>query len=287
MPALTVRAAVDRFALVGHPLTEEHLNRPWVWRAHDEEGVRFAFFITYHELRQLAARLAAARSERGPALTVAQRALGQHHLAFCDLEAILLGLDEAAFAQPPAPDEWPVRETLRHIVGAEAAFFARIQYALERVRTGDGRPIEMPDELLPRYHGLDEATRARLKTAPQSESWAWYAGLHERVLQTLSGCRDDELQAPSQWWEGYEVPAEFRLHRFDAHLRQHAVQIEKTLRALGRGPGEARMLLRHIYAALAEVEAACFGAWDFGQAEREAAAQEIAARADDIAKVVR
>jgi hypothetical protein len=282
MPSLTLATTVERFSLVTHGLTEAQLELPWAWRAHDEEGVRFAFFITYHELRHLATHLAAGN----PALTIAQRALAQHHRAFRDLQAVLLGVSDLIAVQPPAPEEWSVHTALCHILGAEAGFFARIQYAVERQRASDNRPLEMPDELLPQYNGLDDDTRARHKAAPLSEVWAWYAALHERVLNQLADIRDDEVQAPSQWWEGYEVPAEFRLHRFDAHLRQHTIQIEKTLAAIDFAPSEAHRLLRHIYDALAEAEGALLGAPDFAEAERAAAAQTIVARSDDIANVL-
>lgn len=286
MPALSLLAAADKFASVTHALTEPQLESPWAWLAHAEEGVRFAFFITYHELRRLAARLASDRASRGPAVTLAQRALAQHHLAFRDLQAVLLGVTNALFDQPPAPEEWPVRTTLRHIIGAEAGFLARIKYAVERVRTGDSRPLEMPDDLLPRYTGLDTTVRERLKSAPLPDLWAWFSALHDRALHELADIENVELDAPSLWWEEYDVPVEFRLHRFDAHLRQHTIQIEKTLAAINGAPTEARRLLRHIYSSLAEVEGVIVGAWDFGQAQRDDAAQAIAARADDIANVI-
>jgi hypothetical protein len=78
----------------------------------------------------------------------------------------------------------------------------------------------------------------------------------------------------------------FRLHRFDSHLRQHTVQVEKTLVALGRGPSEARRLLRLIHAALAEVEGATIGAPDAGAAVCAYTATAISARADDIARLL-
>ena len=78
----------------------------------------------------------------------------------------------------------------------------------------------------------------------------------------------------------------FRLHRFDSHLRQHVVQIEKTLESIGRSPNEAQRLLRLIYAALAEVEGATIGDWEVGAALRHEAAEEIAARAGEIADIL-
>ena len=56
------------------------------------------------------------------------------------------------------------------------------------------------------------------------------------------------------------MPIEFRLHRFDAHLRQHTIQVEKTLLAVLGFPSEAKQLVRIVCAALADVEGILIGA---------------------------
>ena len=88
------------------------------------------------------------------------------------------------------------------------------------------------------------------------------------------------------YWEGYDMSLRFRLHRFDSHLRQHTVQIEKTLEGIGRPPTEAKRLLRLIYAALAEAEGATIGAWDAEAALWQEAAETVAARAKEIAGIL-
>ncbi len=50
------------------------------------------------------------------------------------------------------------------------------------------------------------------------------------------------------------MPLRFRLHRFEEHLRQHTIQLDKTLVAIDRVPTEAQRLVRNIYNALADVE---------------------------------
>jgi hypothetical protein len=50
------------------------------------------------------------------------------------------------------------------------------------------------------------------------------------------------------------MPLRFRLHRFEEHLRQHTIQLDKTLVGIGRSPTEAHRLIRNIYYALADVE---------------------------------
>jgi hypothetical protein len=115
---------------------------------------------------------------------------------------------------------------------------------------------------------------------------AYYDNLHKRVLRELTGIRGLELEAPSLWWEELPITVEFRLHRLDSHLRQHTIQIEKSLDALGRTPTEAKRLLRLIYAALSDVDATMIGAWGFGKEKRLEVAAQISQRADEIHQIV-
>lgn len=271
--------AVERFALATQGLSVAELERPWGWRMYDEEGVRFAFFRTYEELRELATTLAA---ERSPAITVAQRALGQYHLAYRDLQAVLVGVDDDAIDRAPAEGEWPVRRALRHIISADLGFYTVVAYTLELHHSG-AEPVEMTREVWDRITGEDEEAFEAQMSAPLATMRAYHNALHERVLGEFAGLTDQELQAPSLFWEKAPFPLRFRLHRFDSHMRQHTVQIEKILAAIGHQPSEARRLLRLIYQALAEAEAATIGAWDFGAEQRQSVAAAITARADEIA----
>ena len=80
------------------------------------------------------------------------------------------------------------------------------------------------------------------------------------------------------------MPVEFRLHRFDSHLRQHTIQIEKILESLGRKPSETLRLLRLIYAAFAQVEGALLGANEIGIAEQDQMAATLHTRCRDLLK---
>jgi hypothetical protein len=82
------------------------------------------------------------------------------------------------------------------------------------------------------------------------------------------------------------MTVEFRLHRLDSHLRQRTVQIELLLEGLGQTPGEAKRLLRLVYAALAEVEAVIIGDWTLGKGEQQELAAEIRLRVEEIGEIV-
>jgi len=75
---------------------------------------------------------------------------------------------------------------------------------------------------------------------------------------------------------------EFRLHRLDAHLRQHTVQIEITLEVLGQAPSEAQRLVSLIYGALADVDRVIIGEWGVGKESRRELAGKILVRAAEI-----
>src|SRR6266508_5022013 len=91
MQQTALAQAVFAFAQATHGLGDADLERDYTWRYHDE-GLRFALIGTYHELRDLAATTAAERAAYGHPITIAQRVLAQYHLAYRDLQAILLGV---------------------------------------------------------------------------------------------------------------------------------------------------------------------------------------------------
>src|SRR5687767_8307636 len=95
--------AVDQWVHTTQGFSDAALDTAWVWRAHDEEGVRFAFFRVYEELRTLAANLA---SQRATPSSAAHRAMVQYHMAWRDLQAVLIGVSEGVMDQEPAEGEW-------------------------------------------------------------------------------------------------------------------------------------------------------------------------------------
>lgn len=57
----TLRLAIQDFAHLFVDLPDEELEQAWTWKDRDTEGIRFAFFVTLQELRQLAMTLATLR----------------------------------------------------------------------------------------------------------------------------------------------------------------------------------------------------------------------------------
>ena len=90
---ITLTQAIEDFAKRTRNISDKDLDRPWAWQSYDEEGIRFAFFRTYEELRELAGKLNSERTARGKPPSEAQLILAQYHQAFWDLQGALLAIE--------------------------------------------------------------------------------------------------------------------------------------------------------------------------------------------------
>jgi uncharacterized damage-inducible protein DinB len=244
----TVTQAVEELVRATVKLSDEDMGREWKWREYDEEGLRFALLMTHHELRDLAVRLAA---RQGPT-TQAQRILAQYHQTYRDLSGVLAGVSGEDLDRAPAEGEWPLRETLDHMLGAEYGFLGVNRLAIERHRAGNAaEPSEAEfKEFRKAYVQPKDAVAGPIESIRNA-----FFEIHRRVLRELGDVTDEELEKRATFWEDEPMPIRFRLHRFEEHLRQHIIQLDKTLAAI-RPPTEAHRLVRNIYNALADVETA-------------------------------
>jgi hypothetical protein len=243
-------SAVENFAAFMLPLSEKDLERKWEWKDHDEEGIRFAFFVTIQELRDLAVGLAASRKP----LTQTQHILGQYHAQYMDLHAALFGLSAEDAGHVPVVGEWPVQHVYAHILDADINFSAVVRYALEGHRAGTWKPEKIPDKEEARLTGMSEEQYHTLTHGSLEGMLTYYRELHPGLIEEFSTITDKELDLPSIFWEKTIFPIRHRLLRYEAHIVQHTVQIDKTLVAIGETPGESKRLIRYLYAALAEVD---------------------------------
>lgn len=244
---MTPTEAVERLVKTSVHLTDADLDKKYVWEKYDDDGLRFALLTAHHQLRETAATVAADRLGAGKPFTEAQRILAQVHEAYRDLTGALAGTSEAEMDAPPPEAQWTVREVLAHMLGAEKGFLAAIAVALDCVRAG--RPSE-PDEAAWTAKRQPPEDPAGSRADAQNALFR----SHVAILRTLDGVADTELATPSWFWEDKGYSIRFRMHRFEEHMRQHTIQVDKTLFALGHPPTEAERLVRNIYTALAGVE---------------------------------
>jgi len=248
---VTVTKAVERLVKASVHLSDADLDRTYAWEEYDEDGLRFALLAAHLQLRETTATVAAARLGAGKPFTEAQRILAQVHDAYRDLTGALAGTSEAEIDAKPPPEQqreqWTLREILTHVLQTEKAFLAAIEVALDRARAG--RPNE-PDE------AAFKAKRQPAEDPSGSRADALNALFrsHVAILRGLDGVSDTELVTPSWFWEDKGYSIRFRMHRFEEHLRQHTIQVDKTLVALGHPPTEAERLVRNLYVALAGLE---------------------------------
>ena len=278
--------AVEDFSSLVFPLSEKELELEWKWKDHDKEGIRFAFFVTLQELRQLAVTLSTPSSSLRAAPTPAQHILSQYHAAYMDLQAALLGVSDAEAEQIPAEGEWQARKVYAHVLGAEFGFTAAIRYALELHRAGKWTIDPIPESEYPRLYAISDEEYGELMEGPLSGMLAHHRNFHEQILEEFSSIQAHELDLPSTFWEETRFPIRHRLHRYEAHFAQHTVQIDKTLAAIGQGPNESKRLLRKIHAALAETEGVLIGAEKTDEAAILETASSIAERTKEIESIL-
>lgn len=283
--SLAVQALIDPFA----PLPDSMMDREWAFKDYDGDGLRFALLQTGLELRELAVQSRQARAAAGNPPTGAQHILAQHQVAYRDVYGAWCGLSEADFDRAPAENEWAVRRTMRHIMRTALFFLTVTRYAVERHRTGDGRPENLSDD---QWSALVEPVAVQFGVGPSQDSGgtfsevkAHFDALQNEITSSLAMIQDAELEWPSWWWESYPQPIRFRLLRFEAHLRQHTIQIEKIRSALDYTPSESHRLIRQVYNALGEAEGAQIGSSGASDAER-ALITQIEARTREIAHLI-
>jgi DinB superfamily len=225
-------AALRGFAV----LDDEALARPWSWRDKPMD-VRFALYRTLEDAQEVHAQVSATvQSESRRILALAQRAFG-------DLRALLIGLPTDLLDRAPGAAEWPLRETLRHILLIERRYAVQTRYAVERK---DDEPIRIPDDRQPTATPADvageiDAILARIGEArAETNRWLGNVSAPAMIRPTI--------------WVGHDIDVRFRLHRFAAHIVEHTIQCEKTLAALGWRPTEGRRIARHVAAAIGELE---------------------------------
>jgi hypothetical protein len=276
--------AVRKFTLFSHSIPDRDLEAPWSWGDY-EEGIRFAFFRTYEQLREMAARLATQRARDIGGPSEAQQILAQFNAAYWDLEGALVGVNNDMAQTQPAPGEWTVFETVGHIIDADLGFLAVNQYGLAQVRAGKKQPEEINEDEFKKLKS-SQPLQPVLEQQSLVSLMGFYQHQKQRIFDAFSDVTDAELDARIWFWENEPMPLRFRLHRFDSHLRQHTIQVQKTLVSLRSEKTEVHRLLGVIYAALAELEGNLIGAGNLGAASLASLAKTIEQRADEIVNIL-
>ncbi|HWQ46204.1 MAG TPA: DinB family protein [Longilinea sp.] len=248
----TIRRTLDTFTSRMYKVTDQQLDIPWAWNEYKGEGIRFAYFRIYEELRSAAARVSRSQS-------MVERILAQNNLAYWDLRATLLGLPDDLLDKTPAPNEWSPRQIIKHVAEVEWGFFGCLRFFLEKPEEFRRIPKEFFDDHYANYGNF----RTDSFSGSLSSMLDFFEIVHYQVLTDLETMPEVYLADRCYYWEEEPQSIEFRLHRFHSHLRQHTIQMAKTLPVIGYQPNESCRLLGMIDQAYAELEGKYIGCPQF------------------------
>ena len=280
LPVAIRGARADLAAIVADILAipEAALEREWAWIGGGEADVRNGIYRLHEILER--AEVDASRLLRAgaPNRGLAADLIAPAGVVRWDLHGLLAPLSDAEIDADPGGGEWTIRQTLGHIVSGQRAYgwatawWQEQGFALDDpdlpATLPDGFWADLPDEHGGEIVGTLDDIRARLD-AILDLSAARLAGIPEERLGF--GAR----------WQGFAVPISFRLGRWSSHIREHAIQIEKTLAMLGRVPTEPERLVRLTLAAYGRAEAVVLG-----QSEADDAAKIVRAAAAEARAVI-
>lgn len=233
-------------------IDDSELEQPWPWRDIVTD-VRYCFYRQYEALElaraEIAPGLVAPLASQPPARPLA----GAATAARWELHGLLIGLRDELLDADPGGGEWTVRQTLAHIVGGQRAYgWFTAWWLAQRDRHPDEFPAQVPDELselLP-----DESTEAEGSMVEIRRRFDDIVDLSCATLGVLSA---DEMAAKARW-AGQAVTVGFRVGRWASHIREHTIQVDKTLAMLGHQPTEVARLVRLIAAAYGRLEESLF-----------------------------
>jgi DinB family protein len=254
-------ARTDLSAIVADILAipESALERGWEWIGGGEGDVRYGIYRLHELFERAEVEAARQRRSSGAGGGMAAAIIGPATAARWDLHGLLSSLTEVDLDADPGGGEWSIRLTLGHTVNSQRAYGWSTAWWQERgfalgdpdlpPRVSEELFEALPDEETAEAAGSLDDIRARLDE------------ILDLSAERMAGTPDDRLGYGARW-SGFAVPVSFRLGRWSSHIREHTIQIEKTLVMLGRTPTEPERLARLTLAAYGRAEAVVFGQLD-------------------------
>jgi hypothetical protein len=280
LPKAVARARADvlEAAAILLGIQEPDLVKPWPWKGDSHAEVRYGAYRAAEalELAEIEARTLMAAGDSSE--TDTGRRIGPATAARWDLHGLLLPLEEGDVDADPGGGEWPIRTVLGHAIASQYGYaMGSAWWDAQGYRLDDATlPAHIPDGIIewleddgPQSLGSLAGVRGRLDS---------YLDL---TAERLAGM-PDERSARAARWSGFAVPIAFRFGRMASHLREHTIQVEKTLVMLGRERPEPARLVRNVLAAYGRAESTAFG-----RRNTDAAAQRIAQGAAEALESLR
>ena len=274
---LTIRAAIDAAARRLLSVQDDRLEVPWPWPGSSSAvDVRYSFFRLFERMELARGSVVASLAAHGVGPAPGARLGAASTVARWSLHGLLLPLGDAGLDRDPGNAEWPIRETMGHVINFQR-FYSRFtawwltQAPTPAAAVPDALGNDVPERLVEAAGSMDDV-RAKLDA------------LVDLSMAYLGGLDEAQLAVPARW-SGGEVTVGFRIGRWASHLREHTIQVEKTLVMLDRPIPEVERLLRMVFEAYGRLEETVFGL-DAEDVARSGAGSVLAATADDVERLV-
>lgn len=231
-------------------LSDEQLEGDFWWRRGGEQDD----FSRRHGLYMLSELLLAEADHLTPMESAAAALAGHVVEAAWDLHVLLLPLDAGVVGREPKPGEWSIAQALDHALGSQEFWNILFELWLEQARRGEALAFRHAgEEIKARRSGGDELIVEPAALIAELERLVGAAGQHLVEAEALGILQEPEVgfnRGP------IPVPLAYYPRRWAAHLREHTIQVEKSLGWLGREPTEQQRIARATAAAIGELEAA-------------------------------
>lgn len=219
-------------------ITDDSLERPWHWGS-GELDVRYGFYRAHETIADARATLRVTPMDgRGPG-GAAWALVAPVAQARWSLDGLLAGLDDSVLDTDPGNDEWTVRQTLAHIVGGQRGYAWYTAWWVDRRElsaAGDFPRSASDDDFV-----LPEEEEEGLGTLDQIRRR--FDDVVDLTLPVFGTLDEDDMASRARW-SGLAVDVRFRMVRWASHIREHTIQVEKTLGFLGRPLTEVDRLVR-------------------------------------------
>ena len=277
-PELAVlRAAVDGAGRRLLSVPDDRLEALWPWPGSSSEvDVRYGFFRLYELMEDARGSVVAALASNGVRPAAGGQRGAASTVARWSLHGLLLPLGDAALDRDPGNGEWPIRETMGHVINTQR-FYSRFtawwltQAPTPAATVPDALGNDVPERQVEAAGSMDDV-RAKLDT------------LLDLSMACLGGLDDAKMGVPARW-SGGEVTVGFRVGRWASHLREHTIQVEKTLVMLDRPIPEVERLIRMVFEAYGRLEETVFGL-DADAVASSGAGEVLATTAESVERLI-
>jgi DinB superfamily len=284
IPDALLAARGDVMAAIGDLATipDADLEKVWAWKGDSEIELRYAFYRILEDFERAGIDAAAALAKAGASRGRAADVIAPSTAARWDLQGLLVRLPDQAWDAKPGGEEWTVRQTLGHVIGGQRSYGVNVAWWQAQALPVDAnlpaaRPKEI-DDTLPSDEEEEAGTPAEVRARLDEVT--------DRSTERLAGLPAERLAYGTRWVD-FAVDIGFRLGRWSSHLREHTVQVEKTLVMLNHTPTEVDRLIRLILAEWGRAEAVVYGSGDGAEALAvlTAAARRARSTAAEVAQV--